>query len=161
MKIEKHRHTNARTPKCNKIRLVRYVIRRLHGWEHCCASAFPPDAQRSVPCNPRASRACVHNTPHTAGLDFGVRKKKKGARENEPEFVALVCRSWGAAEGGGPFACRFIFRPRYPLFARCAQILLLGAGESGKSTFAKQLTLMTKGMLTDGEMTLYRRGAFV
>eukprot|EP00752_Nemacystus_decipiens_P011454 g10171.t1 len=38
-----------------------------------------------------------------------------------------------------------------------AKILLLGAGESGKSTFAKQLTLMTKGALTDGEITLYRR----
>eukprot|EP00903_Cladosiphon_okamuranus_P009064 g8665.t1 len=38
-----------------------------------------------------------------------------------------------------------------------AKILLLGAGESGKSTFAKQLTLITKGTLTDGEMMLYRR----
>lgn len=37
-------------------------------------------------------------------------------------------------------------------------MLLLGAGESGKSTFGKQLKLLTKGALTDGEMALYRRG---
>lgn len=42
----------------------------------------------------------------------------------------------------------------------CKQILLLGAGESGKSTFAKQLNLLTKGKLADAEITLYRRGGW-
>lgn len=41
----------------------------------------------------------------------------------------------------------------------CFQVLLLGAGESGKSTFGKQLMLLTKGNLTDGEIALHRRGA--
>lgn len=38
------------------------------------------------------------------------------------------------------------------------QVLLLGAGESGKSTFGKQLKMLTKGSLAEGEKVLYRKG---
>lgn len=41
------------------------------------------------------------------------------------------------------------------------QVLLLGAGESGKSTFGKQLKMLTKGSLAEGEKVLYRKGACV
>ncbi|CAN0069384.1 unnamed protein product, partial [Ectocarpus sp. 12 AP-2014] len=38
-----------------------------------------------------------------------------------------------------------------------SKVLLLGAGESGKSTFGKQLKMLAKGKLSVGEMALYRR----
>ncbi|CAB1100921.1 unnamed protein product [Ectocarpus sp. CCAP 1310/34] len=39
-----------------------------------------------------------------------------------------------------------------------SKVLLLGAGESGKSTFGKQLKMLAKGKLSVAEMALYRRG---
>lgn len=41
---------------------------------------------------------------------------------------------------------------------QCDQILLLGAGESGKSTFSKQLKLLNKGVISDNEKLMYRKG---
>lgn len=37
----------------------------------------------------------------------------------------------------------------------------MGAGESGKSTFGKQLKMLTKGSLAEGEKVLYRKGVCV
>lgn len=39
------------------------------------------------------------------------------------------------------------------------QVLLLGAGESGKSTFGKQLKLLNKGTISAKEKIVYRKGA--
>lgn len=38
------------------------------------------------------------------------------------------------------------------------KVLLLGAGESGKSTFGKQLKLLNKGTISEKEKTMYRKG---
>ena len=37
------------------------------------------------------------------------------------------------------------------------KILLLGAGESGKSTFVKQMKILHKDGFTDQELAMYRR----
>ena len=37
------------------------------------------------------------------------------------------------------------------------KILLLGAGESGKSTFVKQMKILHKDEFTDQDLTFYRR----
>lgn len=41
------------------------------------------------------------------------------------------------------------------------QVLLLGAGESGKSTFGKQLRLLNGGMVTQRERSMYRSGGLL
>lgn len=52
----------------------------------------------------------------------------------------------------------------YPFFAffffpcPSTKVLLLGAGESGKSTFGKQLKMLNKGALADREKAIYRKG---
>lgn len=53
---------------------------------------------------------------------------------------------------GAPFICVF--------FSPCpsTKVLLLGAGESGKSTFGKQLKMLNKGALADREKAIYRKG---
>lgn len=41
---------------------------------------------------------------------------------------------------------------------RVWQVLLLGAGESGKSTFSKQLKLLNKGVISENDKLMYRKG---
>ncbi len=81
-------------------------------------------------------------------------------RGKERDGLRRMARASGQSVVLADLHQRTLTWPVHDASRRVQQILLLGAGESGKSTFAKQLNLLTKGKLADSEISLYRRGGW-